>query len=224
MQPSISGNAFVGQTLTANNGTWSGTPTFTYQWRRCDAAGANCNDIVPFTAQTYLVQGADSGMTLRVVVTATNGAGATSATTAQTGIVNAAPGNTALPTITGTKAQGQLLTATQGTWSNNPSSFAYQWQRCDSGGANCADIAGATNSTYTLVAGDVGSTIRVKVTATNPSGSTSGNVQPDGSHRHAPGEHGLADDHRDGSAGADADRRQRDLVEQPDLHVSVASV
>ena len=178
VQPSISGNAFVGQTLTANNGTWSGTPTFTYQWRRCDSAGANCNDIVPFTAQTYQVQGADSGMTLRVVVTATNGAGSANATSAQTGIVNAAPGNTALPTISGTKAQGQQLTATQGTWSNNPSSFAYQWQRCDSGGANCADIATATTSTYTLVAGDVGSTIRVKVTATNPSGSSSATSDP----------------------------------------------
>jgi hypothetical protein len=42
-------------------------------------------------------------------------------------------------------------------------SFTYQWLRCDAGGANCAEIGGATASTYTLQAGDVGDTIRVRV-------------------------------------------------------------
>ncbi len=62
---------------------------------------------------------------------------------------------TTLPAISGTATQGQALSATNGTWSNNPTGFAYQWRRCDAGGASCADIAGATNSTYTLVAADV---------------------------------------------------------------------
>ena len=84
-----------------------------------------------------------------------------------------APASTVLPAISGTAQQGQTLTADNGTWSNSPTGFAYQWQRCDTGGANCADIGGATNSTYTLVAGDVGKTIRVVVTATNAFGSTS---------------------------------------------------
>jgi hypothetical protein len=81
-----------------------------------------------------------------------------------------APANTALPTITGTAALGQVLTAHNGSWSNEPTSFSYQWLRCDSTGANCVEIAEATASTYTLAQADVGSTLRVAVTATNTGG------------------------------------------------------
>lgn len=78
----------------------------------------------------------------------------------------AAPVNTVLPTITGTATEGQSLFAGNGTWTNSPSSFAYQWRR---GGVA---ISGATAVTYTLVTADVGSTITVQVTATNAGGST----------------------------------------------------
>ena len=91
--PTISGTAQVGQTLTAANGTWnsSTTPTFTYQWQRCDTAGNGCAAIGGATAQTYAVQAADVNHTLRVVVTAKNASGSGSATSAQTAIV-AQPG------------------------------------------------------------------------------------------------------------------------------------
>ena len=91
--PTIGGTAQVGQTLTAANGTWnsSTTPTFTYQWQRCDTAGNNCAAIAGATGQTYAVQTADVNHTLRVVVTATNSSGSSSATSAQTAIV-AQPG------------------------------------------------------------------------------------------------------------------------------------
>jgi hypothetical protein len=49
--------------------------------------------------------------------------------------------------------------------------FAYQWTRCDSSGANCVNVA--TTPTYTLGAIDVGGRIRVVVTATNSLGSGS---------------------------------------------------
>ena len=80
--PSISGTAEVGQTLTAGPGTWNGTatPTFTYQWQRCDAQGNNCASIAGATTQTYTVQSADVGATLRVVVVATDSSGSNSAT------------------------------------------------------------------------------------------------------------------------------------------------
>lgn len=87
--PSISGSAVVGQTLTANNGTWASqtNPTYTYQWQRCDAQGNSCAAISGATAQTYVVQQADVGKTLRVTVTARNNDGSTSATSAQTAVV-----------------------------------------------------------------------------------------------------------------------------------------
>jgi len=82
----------------------------------------------------------------------------------------AAPQNTAPPKITGTAREGQVLTASTGTWSNSPTSFTYQWLRCASDGTGCGAITGATSSTYTLVAGDVGHTLRVAVTAANADG------------------------------------------------------
>jgi hypothetical protein len=89
--PTIGGTAEVGQTLTASPGTWNGTtatPTFAYQWQRCDAQGSNCASIAGATTQTYAVQSADAGATLRVVATATDSGGSNSATSSQTGVVS----------------------------------------------------------------------------------------------------------------------------------------
>ena len=80
------------------------------------------------------------------------------------------PANTALPVVSGIAQQGQRLTASNGSWTNSPTAFAYQWEDCDSSGANCGSIAGATTSGYTLVSGDVGHTIRVVVIASNAGG------------------------------------------------------
>jgi hypothetical protein len=82
-----------------------------------------------------------------------------------------APTSITAPAVSGTAQQGQTLTASNGTWGGSPTGYAYQWQRCDASGANCADIAGATGSTYAVGSGDVGSTLRVSVTATNKFGS-----------------------------------------------------
>jgi hypothetical protein len=67
--------------------------------------------------------------------------------------------------------QGQLLTAENGSWTNEPTKFEYQWQRCDSAGASCSAILPeVTTQTYTLTSSDVGSTIRVAVRAENGGG------------------------------------------------------
>lgn len=67
------------------------------------------------------------------------------------------------PTITGSTVRGSTLTAHDGTWSTDQPDtdleFSYQWERDD------ADIAAATNSTYLLQNADVGSFIKVRVTA-----------------------------------------------------------
>lgn len=79
-----------------------------------------------------------------------------------------------LPTITGTTHVGQVLTAHAGTWKGDPDpTFAYQWQRANPDGSSAGDISGATASTYTLVEGDAGKKVRVKVTGTDPFGSAS---------------------------------------------------
>lgn len=49
--------------------------------------------------------------------------------------------------------------------------FTYSWARCDSSGANCSSVAGASASTYVLATADGGHTVRVGVTATNSVGS-----------------------------------------------------
>jgi hypothetical protein len=68
---------------------------------------------------------------------------------------------------------GQSLTADPGQWSGSPPiSFAYQWRSCDRTGANCVDILGATSQTYTLTLLDLGTTVRVAVTAANSAGSS----------------------------------------------------
>ena len=94
------------------------------------------------------------------------------------------PVNTALPTITGTATEGQILTGTDGTWTNTPTGFTRAWLKCDAAGANCVAIPGATASTYTVTATDVGATLRFSVTATTAAGtSTPGRVGADGGRR-----------------------------------------
>jgi hypothetical protein len=83
------------------------------------------------------------------------------------------PQNFGLPSITGGSSPqtGQQLSATNGSWSGASSSgFTYAWQRCDSAGANCSPIGGATQSTYVVVSADLGRKLRVAVTASNAAG------------------------------------------------------
>jgi hypothetical protein len=90
-----------------------------------------------------------------------------------------APTNTAAPTISGQPVEGQVLTASTGSWGGDqPITFTYQWQRCDQSAQNCANVVGATNQTYTLTQADVGRTMRVAVTGTNASGSSTATSAP----------------------------------------------
>jgi hypothetical protein len=77
------------------------------------------------------------------------------------------------PAITGTTSVGQTLSASEGTWSNDPVLFTYEWEDCGPTGSTCTAISGATSSSYATQAADVGHTIRVVVTASNAGGSAS---------------------------------------------------
>ncbi len=173
--PAIKGEAKDEQTLTAENGTWSGTPTitYTYQWQRCDSSGNNCNPISGATSSTYGLTPADVGSTLKVTVTAKNTAGTTPATSPASSVVLAAPPSGGKPAIKGEARDEQTLSAENGEWKGTPTiTYTYQWQRCDSSGNNCNPISGATSSTYGLTPADVGSTLKVTVTAKNTAGTT----------------------------------------------------
>jgi hypothetical protein len=77
------------------------------------------------------------------------------------------------PAISGMAQEGQTDIATTGDWSGAPTSYGFQWLRCDSAGSSCGAVSGAILSTYGLTVDDVGSTMRVRVTATNSYGSAS---------------------------------------------------
>lgn len=179
--PWIANTPQEGVTLVVGPGAWDGSPTsYAYAWSRCDASGNNCATIAGVTGTSYTLTAADVGHTLRATVTATNGSGSATATSAPTAVVSntSAPKPTTSPSIAGTARVGSALSANEGVWDNNPTSLGYQWYRCDRNGSDCAAISGAINPTYTVSSGDEGGTLRVAVAATNASGTTTDTSLP----------------------------------------------
>jgi hypothetical protein len=86
-----------------------------------------------------------------------------------------APKTNSPPTIEGTPRVGETLTAGNGLWLNNPTSFSYKWLRCNSNGESCSDISGATSKSYKVVSDDVGHSLVVLVTASNSDGKSTAN-------------------------------------------------
>jgi hypothetical protein len=188
-QPTISGTPIERRTLTTSNGTWSGTAplAFQYRWLRCDtsgggANGVRCATIAGETKRTHVLTRADVGHTIRSRVFASNKDGSANATSNPTAVIRASagpPANQSPPTISGTPQENQTLTAHAGTWRGDPPiSYAYQWSRCDQSGGSCAGIAGATAASYVLKSIDIGTTLRVRVTAKNSLGSRSETSSP----------------------------------------------
>ena len=143
-------NVVAGQTITAVN---IANLTFT------PAANANGIGYASFTFQIM-----DDGGTA-------NG-GVNTDPSPNTLTFNVTPANdppTGLPSIDGTLTVGQTLTANTGTIADidGPAVlvFSYQWLR------DSTDIAGATGSTYTLVAADFGMVANLRVCYTDAGGS-----------------------------------------------------
>jgi hypothetical protein len=175
--PSISGLLQDGGLLSVTSGSWSGTEpiSYAYEWQLCNALGASCKAIEGASGSSLKLDPSEIGKTLDVVVTATNAAGSTSATSSLTGLIaGILPKSTALPSIGGLLKTGQLLSVTNGSWTGSePISYSYRWQLCGVLGNSCTDIAKATGPTFLLGALDVGNTLRAVVTATNAAGSAS---------------------------------------------------
>ena len=172
--PAVSpGTATTGTSLSCSRGSWTQSPTsYVYRWRR------NGTNIAGATTQNYTVVAADVGQAITCTVTAMNSAGAASAASSNTVTPTAAtgaPGNTSVPTISGSAVVGGTLSCAPGTWTGNPTNYTYRWKR--NGGATPI----ATGQNYTVVAADVGQAITCEVQATNASGTgtaTSAAVTP----------------------------------------------
>jgi IPT/TIG domain len=80
------------------------------------------------------------------------------------------PTSVSAPSISGASQQEQQLSVSHGGWTASPTSYSEQWALCNAAGASCSAVAGATGSTYTIPASDLGLTIRVQETASNASG------------------------------------------------------
>jgi hypothetical protein len=169
--PAVTGATTPGQTLSAAEGLWTGDQlTFSYQWERCLEAESSCTPIPGATADTYTLTTGDLTSRLRVTVTGRNRLGSEAATSPSTVFVSGPAGSPVATTPPAIGGAGATLTITTGTWTGSPTSFAFQWRRCNATTGGCIDIAGATGETYTLTPADSGSVLRVLVVATNAAG------------------------------------------------------
>ena len=166
-QPTISGTAEVGQTLTAETSDIEdpdGLDNLAYSYQRL----ADDVEIAGATSSTYTLADADEGKTIKVTVSFTDDTNNQESLTSEPTAVIATPANspaTGPPTISGTAEVGQTLTAETSDIEDPDGldnvAYSYQWLADD------VEIAGATSSTYTLADADEGKTIKVTVSFTD---------------------------------------------------------
>lgn len=151
----------AGDELTCSSGTWSGSPSFSYQWLRNGVA------IGAATASTYTIAAADEGAVLQCLVSGENAA-ATARNVSSPVTVVPQPTPTS-PVMTypystgGGSTVGSSRFCAEGAWSGEPA-FSRQWLR------DGAPIPGATEFSYTLTPADLGTVIQCRITATNAGG------------------------------------------------------
>jgi hypothetical protein len=153
--PVIGGTVRVGELLTAAPGTWAPAATVAYQWY------ADGKAIAGATGKTFSPTAQTAGKRLTVTTTAVRAgyttASKTSAATAPVAplsVFTAAP----TPTLAGTTVVGSVVKASVGTWAPAPGlTLRYTWAR------DGVAITGATGTTYTLTAADIGKGITFSV-------------------------------------------------------------
>ena len=170
--PTITGTAQVGETLTADTSDIADANGLSnvqheYQWLADDA------EIAGATGSAYTLVDDDEGKAIKVRVSFTDDAdNDESMTSAATDAVAAAatPNSpaTGAPTISGTAQVGETLTTNASGIADADGlsnvQYEYQWLADD------AEIAGATNATYTLTDSDEGKAVKVEVSFTDDAG------------------------------------------------------
>ena len=157
-KPVVTGTFVIGSAMKVTSGTWSEPVeklTFTYDWLSKDGVWGSGRTFTPRAA-------AHVGETATVVVTASapGYAPARVRVTAPKPIYGNSPSLLGLPAVYGTATVKVKLTAETGSWSYRDQEVkrAVQWLRDD------VPIPGATGLEYTLVGGDFGKKISIKVT------------------------------------------------------------
>lgn len=167
-QPSLSGPSEEGQTLQINAGSWQGQSSLQYSWWQCLSSG--CSQIPDAAGSSLTLTSAQLGYAIVAGVAAVGPDGVNTDYTAASAVVSGepVPASTLPPAISGSTVVGDVLTATTGSWSNSPSDYTFDWERCSST-AGCQGV-GEDTSSYKLTDFDVGSVIAVRVAASNYGG------------------------------------------------------
>jgi len=162
--PVVTGAWTVGTTLSASTGSWSTSGTYTYQWQS-SSNNSTWEDIASATASTFAITANESSKYVRVQVinTSTSGSGiAYSSSRSKVGT----PFNSVAPVLSGTIKIGNTQSVTNGTWTNTPTAYGYQWQK-SSDGISWIDVSGETAATYIPTFDVANLQIRVNVSAGN---------------------------------------------------------
>lgn len=167
--------ALVWAAPTALNGA-SGITGYRVQYSTDGQTWSTATDVLSASATGYDLTGLTVGERYLIRVSAlTLGGTGTAAVTPNAVLYGAVPSASVLPSLTGTAAVLETLTATDGTWSGNGAAITnttYQWQVSADGQSGWANITDATEATHTLTAADADQYLRVLVTKTNLIGST----------------------------------------------------
>ena len=158
LAPSVTGTARTGETLTTSNGTWTGSPTFAYQWQRSSSSGGTYSNIASAVNNTYVLTDADIGKYIKVSVVATNSVGPTSVSSAATSIVLDLP-DSVVPAVT-----TPVATATGFTFTISNYSSLYTYVLTTSKGTVSRSTDGVTVTG--LTAGE-SATVTIAVTRTS---------------------------------------------------------
>ena len=156
--PVVSGTTRTGSTLTATSGTWTGAPTFVYQWQRATASTGTYSNIGSAVNNTYVLTDSDIGKYIKVSVVATNGAGSASVLSDATAVVVDLP-DSVVPTATSSVATATGFTFTISNYSNS-----YTYALTTTNGSATRSLGDVTVSG--LTAGE-SATVTIAVTRTN---------------------------------------------------------
>lgn len=178
--PAISGETEVGHTLTAVQGTWSGSEplSYAYAWHRCDESGAGCTPLLDATGPSYELRPADYAHRLKVTETATNSAGSADQDSELTAVVTdtTAPDE---PRMTKPRRARTLMPKIKVAWTAVEQGATYfaeyrsASKSSDFGSSTPLFIDGSTD-TSTRIGPVPGSTYCFSVRAMDQAGNTSG--------------------------------------------------